>query len=144
MNSQTRIDRLDTQGEGATPRFLHACERAGIVTLEDLAAYGAQKFSVIKHCGHRTVAEARGILKTAGLIFQDEVPLSPIKLIKEDIQIVKNIRPCHDCERAVATHVVRIDVRAGGATIALDGEFCIDCANELAEALRESLPETDD
>lgn len=77
MNADTRIDNLYAEGEyGGTQRFLNVCERAGITTLGELAAYGVHRLYMVKNCGHRTVKEAREILKSAGLSFQNETPIT--------------------------------------------------------------------
>lgn len=65
-----------------------------------------------------------------------------VRLDRDDV-ILTPLEPamCASCMNTVATHYIRIDLRAVGSETSLGNDvYCESCGKEEADAIRESLP----
>lgn len=63
------------------------------------------------------------------------------RMLTCDCVTVEDFMPvCTECDEAAASKVVMLDAVNNGMTTAFGGQMCEECANEVADRLRESLP----
>lgn len=66
--------------------------------------------------------------------------LEPIMLDRSCVTI-EDFKPlCRECDEAPATKVVMLDAWNNGMVVNFGMEMCVECAEEVAERLRDSLP----
>ena len=64
-----------------------------------------------------------------------------IGLEKSDVTVEEIFDECDNCTGGPATHTVKIDFRNAGMAQEL-GRYCESCAEEVADRIRASLPES--
>ena len=66
---------------------------------------------------------------------------APIAFCKEDVKIIDYAPMCTECDEEPATKLVMLDFRSLGQEVAFgNGALCGECATEVADRIREPLP----
>jgi len=149
--------RHETVQEGPAPSADAAAGNApGTFTMADYIADSSAAHAYALNHGTATILREDG---TPGMrLYIPQGPIdegdtagnvagnSPVMFDAGDVRITKiDDYPCDCCMLdAVATHEVRMDLRAIGETDHLVGRYCEACAKEMAGRLKASLPKEAD